>query len=47
MVMGSSDFFGLNYYTTSLAEDRTSDIADIDYTADQDIATSYDPAWYG
>lgn len=46
-VIGSSDFFGLNYYTGSLTVNKIQDINNVDYYADQDIETSYDPSWYG
>lgn len=47
LVQGSSDFFGLNYYTGSLTVEQIQDINNVDYYADQDIETSYDPSWYG
>lgn len=47
LVQGSADFFGLNYYTGLLAENKVSDINVVDYSADQDLETSYDPSWYG
>jgi lactase-phlorizin hydrolase len=47
LVQGSSDFFGLNYYTGSLTIEKIQDISIVDYGADQDIEASYDPAWYG
>jgi len=42
---GTSDFFGLNHYTTALAEYG---VATGDYTGydkDQDLFLSRDPAW--
>jgi lactase-phlorizin hydrolase len=47
LVQGSSDFFGLNYYTGSLTIEKIQDINIVDYGADQDIEASYDPSWYG
>jgi hypothetical protein len=43
--IGTSDFFGLNHYTTELAEYV---VATGDYTSydkDQDVLKSQDPAW--
>ena len=47
MVRGSSDFFGLNYYTAFTAEYKQSDINDISYYGDQDSQDGQDPSWYG
>ncbi len=47
LVQGSSDFFGLNYYTGSLTVEKIQDISIVDYSADQDIEASYNPSWYG
>ena len=46
MVQGSSDFFGLNYYTGFIAFNQPSDINVVDYGADQDAGESQDPSWY-
>jgi hypothetical protein len=41
---GSSDFFGLNHYTTGLAEFGII-TGDTSYDKDQEVITSVDPAW--
>uniref|UniRef100_A0A1I8JDR7 beta-glucosidase n=1 Tax=Macrostomum lignano TaxID=282301 RepID=A0A1I8JDR7_9PLAT len=43
---GSSDFFGLNYYTSSLAEHKILS-NDGGYYDDQDIVSTMDPSWPG
>ncbi|PAA46689.1 hypothetical protein BOX15_Mlig019828g3 [Macrostomum lignano] len=43
---GSSDFFGLNYYTSSIAEHKILS-NDGGYYDDQDLVSSLDPSWPG
>ena len=49
-IQGSSDFFGLNFYTANLAYPTPS--AEIDpsimsWTTDSDVTDFKDPNWYG
>ncbi|CAG0915976.1 unnamed protein product [Notodromas monacha] len=44
--LGSADFFGLNHYTSTIAQYEKSDINVVDYFYDRDIANSVDPTWY-
>lgn len=37
LVAGSSDFMGLNHYSSSYSEDAPSNISNVDYYADQDV----------
>ena len=45
-IAGSSDFLGINFYTTDLIKDEVSDLSEISYLADSDTTTSQDPYWY-
>lgn len=46
MIVNSSDFFGLNYYTGGLTGHRISDINDVSYFADSDTYGATDESWY-
>ena len=46
-IKGSSDFFGLNHYTSFLTENKSSETSEISYDADQDVHHSVDSTWYG
>lgn len=43
MINGSSDFLGLNHYTTELVESAVSDVRS--WNGDQNTRTSHDPTW--
>ena len=45
-IMQSSDFLGINYYTSSLVYPEVSDINCIDYYCDKDVGSYQDEAWY-
>ena len=45
MILGSSDFLGLNIYTSFLVFPEVSDISQVDFYADQDVATYQDDTW--
>jgi len=44
-IRGTSDFFGLNHYTTSLVECGQSGGSETSYDRDQDSIQSADPSW--
>ena len=45
---GSSDFFGLNFYSSSYVRNRVYDDKLVDYNTDQDVETFQDKEnWYG
>jgi len=46
LILGSSDFLGLNIYTSFMVYGETSDINDVDFYADQDLQTYQDETWY-
>ena len=45
MILGSSDFLGLNIYTSYLVFPEEADIAEIDFYADQDVGSFQDDTW--
>ena len=45
MILGSSDFLGLNIYTSFLVFPQVADISQVDFYADQDVATYQDETW--
>ena len=45
MILGSSDFLGLNIYTSYLVFPEEPDIAEIDFYADQDVGSFQDDTW--
>jgi len=47
MIAGSSDFLGMNFYTANVVYPEESDIANVDYYADPDVASYKDDTWYG
>ena len=38
MIYNSSDFLGINFYTSNVVYTQESDIATVDWSADQDVA---------
>ncbi|XP_065570473.1 lactase/phlorizin hydrolase-like [Artemia franciscana] len=46
LLNGSADFFGMNFYTSSVAEDFKFSPAKDDFNEDKDIKTYPDPTWY-
>ena len=46
MIAGSSDFLGINFYTSNVVYPELSDLADVSFYADQDISSYQDPTWY-
>ena len=38
MIANSSDFLGINYYTTEIVFQQPGDIADVSFFADKDVA---------
>ena len=45
-IMQSSDFLGINYYTSSVVYTEASDIDCIDYYCDKDVGSYQDETWY-
>ena len=45
-IVNSSDFLGINCYTTNVVYVEESDLADISFFADQDVSSYQDPSWY-
>lgn len=45
--IGSSDFFGINHYTTKLVEDSPLMDAGESYSKDLGVRESFDPTWDG
>lgn len=46
MLKGSSDFFGLNYYTSSLVEHIAYGVSNTSFEADMGTLAFYDSSWY-
>ena len=46
MILGSSDFLGMNFYTSEVVYPETSDISDVSFYADQDVRTYQDESWF-
>ena len=44
---GSSDFFGLNFYTSGIVRNKEADINSVSYDADKDVEGYQDGSWYG
>ena len=47
LVRGSSDFFGLNHYTSFLIQDSSNEMIDVSYDSDVGVIHTVDPSWYG
>ena len=46
MIQGSSDFLGINFYTSWVVYPQESDIADISFDADANVGSYQDETWY-
>ena len=46
MILGSSDFLGINFYTANYAYPETSDLGDVSWSADMDVGSYQDETWY-
>ena len=46
MILNSSDFLGINFYTSNVVYTQESDIASVDWSADQDVAAYQDDTWF-
>ena len=46
MIQGSSDFLGLNFYTSNVVYPETSNISNIGFYADQDVGSYQDETWF-
>ena len=44
--MQTSDFLGINYYSTWIVYPEVSDINCIDYYCDKDVGSYQDDTWY-
>ncbi|CAL4160093.1 unnamed protein product [Meganyctiphanes norvegica] len=47
IIEGAHDFLGINFYSSNLVYPEISDIEDISYYADQDLAAPQSEDWYG
>jgi len=47
MINGSSDFLGMNFYTSNIVYPELCDISDVNYYCDPDVGASQDENWYG
>lgn len=47
IILGSSDFLGMNFYTAQIVYPEMSDIEDVNYFADPDVGSYQEAAWYG
>ena len=47
MILGSSDFLGINFYTANVVYPEINNISDIGFYADQDIGSYQDESWFG
>ena len=46
MILGSSDFLGINFYTANYAYPETSDLGEVSWSADMDVGSYQDETWY-
>jgi len=47
MILGSSDFLGMNFYTAQIVYPEASDPELVDFYADPDVGSYQDETWYG
>merc|ERR1712004_474393 len=47
MILGSSDFLGMNFYTAQIVYPEASDPELVDFYADPDVGSYQDDTWYG
>jgi len=47
MITNSSDFLGMNFYTSNIVYPEESSLEDVSYFNDPDVASIKDPSWYG
>jgi len=45
-ILGSSDFLGINFYTSEVVYPQPSDITEVSFYADMDIGSYQDETWY-
>jgi hypothetical protein len=46
LILGSSDFLGINHYTAYMIANQVNDPSDVSYFADHDVRSFFDPTWY-
>jgi beta-glucosidase/6-phospho-beta-glucosidase/beta-galactosidase len=46
-ITGTSDFFGLNFYTSNVVTLKSTPDYNVDYNSDTDIQSVKDPSWLG
>ena len=45
-ILGSSDFLGVNFYTSRMVIPKLGDVTTVSYYEDKDILLKPDPNWY-
>jgi len=46
MISKSSDFLGINFYTSNIVYPKHSPLSDVSYYSDSDVGSAQDPSWY-
>jgi len=46
MILGSSDFLGMNFYTSAIVYPEIADINDVSFYSDQDVSSYQEEAWF-
>ena len=46
MIFNSSDFLGINFYTSNVVYTEEGDLENVDWNADQDVGAYQDDTWF-